>query len=187
MTFWVPRPERALAAALILAGMGVAAKPADAIPFVDVGADVGAAFHWSGGPALDLTGDVNLRGLVISGQYWTQLGGPSNYITGGLRYNVSPVPMLRVEPGIGLASLNGGFGPAVNAYAAFSPILLPAAVEAGAGAAFVGGGTLYPYFAGVKLSLFPFTAFNLRYRGWGGAPGALLGGGGPEIGFQIGI
>ena len=33
----------------------------------------------------------------------------------------------------------------------------------------------------------PFTAFNLRYRGWGGAASAFTGVGGPEIGFQIGI
>jgi hypothetical protein len=187
MTYWVPSPKRWLAAALVLTGIGMAAQPAHAVPIVDVGADAGAAFHWSGGPALDLTGDLNLRGLLLSGQYWTQLGGPSNYLQAAVRYNVSPVPMLSVTPGVGVAGLNGSFGPLVNATATFAPILLPASIEASAGAAFVQSSTLFPYYAGVKLSLIPFTAFNLRYRGWGGTPGALLGGGGPEIGFEIGI
>jgi hypothetical protein len=187
MTYWVPSPKRWLAAGLVLAGIGAVAQPAHALPIVDVGADAGAAFHWSGGPALDLTGDVNLRGLVLSGQYWTQLGGPSNYLQGTVRYNVSPVPMLNVSPGVGVASLNGSFGPLVNATAAFEPFLLPASIEASAGAAFVQSSTLFPYYAGLKFSLFPFTAFNLRYRGWAGTPGTLLGNGGPEIGFQIGI
>lgn len=187
MTYWVPSPKRWLAAALVLAGIGTMAAPASAIPIVDVGADVGAAFHWSGGPALDLTGDVNLRDLKLSGQYWTQLGGASNYLQAAVRYNVSPVPMLSVTPGVGLAGLNGSFGPLVNATATFAPLLLPASIEASAGAAFVQSSTLFPYYAGVKLTPLPFTALNLRWRGWGGTPGALLGGGGPEIGLEIGI
>lgn len=189
MTFWVPSPKRWLAASLALVGLAAVAQPASALPIVDVGAKAEAALHYTDALAVDLNAGVDLRGLVIAGQYWTKLNAatPANYMQGTIRYNVSPVPMLSVAPGVGLAGLNGGFGPLANVTATFAPILLPASVEAMAGAAYVNNSTLFPYYAGVKFSLIPFTAFALRYRGWGGANGALLGNGGPEIGFEIGL
>ena len=189
MTFWVPSPKRWLAAGLALMGVGAWAQPASALPIVDVGANAGVALHYTDALAADVTADVDLRGLVISGQYWTKLTAatPATYMQGTVRYNVSPVPMLKVAPGVGVAGLNGGFGPLANVTATFAPVLLPASLEAMAGAAYVQNSTLFPYYAGVKLSLIPFTAFALRYRGWGGAPGALLGNGGPEIGLEIGL
>jgi hypothetical protein len=187
MTFWVPSPKRWLTAGLALVGLGAVATPATALPIVDVGANAGVALHYTDALAADVTADVNLRGLVISGQYWTKLNAPTNYMQGTIRYNVSPVPMLSVAPGVGLVGGAVGVGPLANVTATFAPILLPASVEAMAGAAYVNNSTLFPYYAGVKFSLIPFTAFALRYRGWGGANGALLGNGGPEIGFEIGL
>lgn len=189
MTSWVPSPKQWLAAGLVLVGLGAGTQSADALPFVDVGANVGVGLHYTNALAVDVLGEVDLRGLVIGGQYWTTLTAatPANYVQGTVRYNVSPVPMLRVAPGVGLAGLNGSFGPLANVTASFSPFLLPVSAEAAVGAAYVQSSTLFPYHAGVKLSLIPFTAFALRYRGWGGTGGALLGNGGPEIGLEIGL
>lgn len=189
MTFWVSSPKRLLAAALALGGLGAVAQPASAVPIVDLGAKAEAALHYTDALAVDLNAGVDLRGLLISAQYWTKLNAatPANYMQGTIRYNVSPVPMLSIAPGVGLVGGSVGVGPLANVTATFAPILLPASVEAMAGAAYVQNSTLFPYYAGVKFSLFPFTAFALRYRGWGGANGALLGNGGPEIGFEIGL
>jgi hypothetical protein len=189
MTFWVPRPARLLGSALVLASVALAAKPAAAIPIVDVGAGVGAAVQLSGnGPALDLTGNVNLRGLQVSGQYYQQFAQTQlNYWQGAVGYNVSPVPMLSVSPALGVASWKGSIGPLGQVTGSFSPFLLPVSVEASAGATYVQSTVVLPYSAGIKLSLIPFTSFNLRYRGWAGSSPDLGGMNGPEIGIEFGI
>lgn len=185
MTFWVPRPARLLGSALALASLALAAKPAAAIPIVDVGGGVGAALQWSGGPAMDLTANVNLRGLQVSGQYYNQFSGAQvNYWQGAVGYNVSPVPMLSVTPALGVASLNGGVGPLGQVTGSFSPFLLPVSLEASAGATYVQSTLVLPYSAGIRLSLIPFTAFNLRYRGWANTKDKMDG---PEIGIEFGL
>lgn len=186
MTYWVPRPK-SLLGAMALAGAVAWAQPAHAVPLLDIGAQAGAAFHWVGQPALDLTGDVELRGLLLGGQYWTQLGGNMTYWQAAARYNVSPVPMLTVAPGVGVVSAAGAIGPMGQLTARFSPLLLPLSVEAAAGAAFVNGSSLLPYHAGLKFSPLPFTALALKYRGWAGQATPFAGLAGPEIGIEIGI
>lgn len=187
MTYWVPRPDRLLGA-FALAGAIAWAQPAQAVPVLDIGAHAGAAVHLvQGGPAADLTADVNLRGLLLGGQYWSQLGTNLNYWQAAARYNVSPVPMLSVAPGVGVVSAAGAIGPLGQLTARFSPLLLPVSVEAAAGAAFVGGGSLLPYHAGVTFSPLPFISLAARYRGWAGQATPFSGLAGPEIGIEIGI
>lgn len=187
MTYRVPGPK-SLAAAVVAAGT-LLAGPAMAVPVLDIGANAGAAIHWVGTPALDLNAEVDLRGLVVAGQYWNQLTGPTTpYWQAGARYNVSPVPMIHVSPGVGLASSGGAIGPMGSLHARFAPVLLPVSFDASAGAALVSGSTLFPYHAGIKFSPLPFTALALRYRGWGGGQGLPHAGlAGPEIGIEIGI
>ena len=187
MTYSVPRAERWLATGLVLAGLSLGAQPASAIPIVDLGAHAGAAVHLTGnGPAADLYGDVYLRELTLSAQYWTRLGGTDTYLQGLAGYRLPSVPVLSITPAVGVAGLNGAFGPLGNVTAKFEPFLLPVSLEAAAGAAYVQGNALFPYHAGLKFSPLPFTALTLRYRGWGGTPGATLGNG-PEIGLEIGL
>ena len=185
MTYSLPRhkPLRIAAAALIAWGVG--AGSAAAVPLVDIGATAGAAVHLPGGnPALDLNAELNLRGAKLGGQYWTQFGTSQTYLQAALGWNVSPVPMISVTPWVGVAGMNGAFGPLGQLTAAFTPLLLPVSIEAGAGGAYLNAATVLPYFAGVKFSPLPFTALALRYRGWAGA--ATLGAG-PELGVEIGI
>lgn len=187
MTYWVPRLDR-LFGAFALTGAIAWAQPAQAVPVIDIGAQAGAAVHLvPSGPAVDLTADVDLRGLLLGAQYWNQMGTGLNYWQAAARYNVSPVPMLTVAPGLGVVSADGAIGPMGQLTARFSPVLLPVSVEAAAGYAFVGGGSLLPYHAGVKFSPLPFTALALKYRGWAGQATPFAGLAGPEIGIEIGI
>lgn len=188
MSYSVLRPDRLLGAAALVAVVALA-QPAHAVPLLDIGANAGVAAHLTqGGPALDATAELNLRGLVLAGEYWTRFGATSNYWQVGARYNVSPVPMLSVSPGVGLVSATGAAGPMANLTAGFSPFLLPVSIEAAAGAAFVSGGLLLPYHAGVKFSPLPLISVVGRYRGWAGqAITTVTNQAGPEIGIEIGI
>lgn len=185
MTYWLPRTKPLLLASLALVAWGTSAASAHAIPLLDVGAGAGAAVHFPGGsPALSLTGEANLRGIVLGAQYWTQFGTAQSYLQAAVRKDLSPVPMISVAPGVGVAGMNGSFGPLGNVTASFSPFLLPVSLEASAGAAYLNSAAVLPYHAGIKFSPLPFTALALRYRGWAGAS-AL--GQGPEVGLEIGI
>jgi hypothetical protein len=191
MTLWVTRPKRLAGAIALLAAIAWAQPAAAEVPILGAGAHVGVGYH-IGPNALDVLGDVSFAGMVLSGQYWQQLAAPSmTYGQVGLRTNLSPVPMLSIAPGVGAVVTGGNFGPMASLTAGFAPFLLPVAVEASAGAAYVlNAGTLFPYYAGVKFSPLPFTALALRYRGWGGAASPTMpmaGVAGPEIGVEIGI
>lgn len=187
MTLWVTRPKRLAGAVALLAAIAWAQPASAEVPILGAGAHVGVGYH-IGPNALDVLGDVSFAGVVLSGQYWQQLAAPSvTYGQVGLRTNLSPVPMLSIAPGVGAVLTGGNFGPMANLTAGFAPFLLPVAVEASAGAAYVlNAGTLFPYYAGVKFSPLPFTALALRYRGWGGV-GPMSTMNGPEIGVEIGI
>lgn len=185
MTSWSPQRRIALAAMLGLASLGAAATPASALPLIGVGANVGAGVHIpSSGPlASDVTADLAVMGPVIGLQWWRTFDGVNTYLQGGVRWNVSPVPMVNVAPGVSAASFNGGLGGLGTLDASFSPLMLPASLNAGVGYGWVNGSTLLPYHVGVKLSLIPFTAINVGYRGWQGGPNV----GGPEIGIEVGL
>lgn len=189
MTFWHPLPRLVLGSMLALASLGMVSQPASALPLIGVGANVGVGGHWplnNSGPALSATADVDLFGTMVGLHYWNQFATGSNYMSGHLRKNLSPVPMISLAPGIGGVFTNGAAGPLVNFTAGFSPLLLPASAEVSVGAAYVNASMLLPYSAGIKLSLIPFTAFALRYRGWAGA-GPLAGVSGPEVGLEVGF
>jgi hypothetical protein len=144
-----------------------------------------AAHLANGAFAYDVNAEANLFGWVVAGQYWNQPSTARTLMGLGLRKNVSPVPMLSVAPGVNVLSWNGAAGPGVNLTGTFSPFLLPVSFEAQAGAAYLmNSGTLFPYYVGAKASLFPFTAFALRYRGWTGAGVNVSG---PELGIEVGI
>jgi hypothetical protein len=152
-----------------------------------LGADGGAAAHFvAGGPALDLTGDLNLFGALVSAQVWDQFQTQSLYAQGTLGMNVSPVPMIALAPALGVVALNSAFGPVITLTGTYSPFLLPVTLEATAGAAYLNGGPLLPYSVGVKAGIFPLTSLAIRYRGWAGS-GPLSGLGGPELGIVIGL
>jgi hypothetical protein len=176
-----------LASALALTSLGTLAAPASALPLVGIGANVGAAVHIpsTGSPAADLTADLAVLGPVIGLQYWQPFNGTSPYMQGGVRFNVSPIPMINVAPGLAACSVNGAIGGLATLNASFSPLMLPVSVDGAIGAGYAGGSPLLPYHAGVKLSLIPFTAINVRYRGWTGNPAFTFGG--PEIGIEIGL
>jgi hypothetical protein len=186
MTFWHPQPRLVLGLTLAIAGTSLIASPANAVPLIGIGANVGAGVHFlSGGqsPAMDLNADLSLLGPVIGLQYWRPFDGSQNYLQAGVRYNVSPIPMVSIQPGISGINLNGGWGGLGTVNAVFSPLMLPFSVEAMVGAGYVNAGLLLPYSVGVKLSLIPFTAINVRYRGWSGP----LNVSGPELGLEIGL
>jgi hypothetical protein len=171
----------------------VLARPADALPGVGVAASSSVGLVNDNQPVFNVVASAELAGVHVGGLFWRRVSDQRTYLHGLLMKDVSPIPMIKVLPGIGLASNPGGqVGPIASLGAAFHPFLLPVAVEVSAGAALFSGQTLLPYSAGLKLSLFPLTAFNFRYRGFGGeartgAPGSLAGIGGPEVGVEIGI
>ncbi|HEY9723091.1 MAG TPA: hypothetical protein V6D47_13865 [Oscillatoriaceae cyanobacterium] len=184
MTWWVPRPSQLCAVALAIAAVG-AASPASAIPIVDVGAHARAAVQWTGaGPAGDLSAGVDLRGLELSAFYWKPFTTQGNWVDAQVGWDLSPVPMISVTPSVGVAALNGGFGPIGSVRGSFTPLLLPVSVEAMAGVSPLTGGLMYPYSLGLKLSLIPFTSLDLAYRGWAGAVNMMSG---PELGVEIGL
>lgn len=187
MTLWVTRPKRLLGAVALLAAIAWAQPASAEVPILGAGAHAGVGYH-IGPNAVDVLADASFAGVVLSGQYWQQLGSGQTYLQGNLRTNLSPVPMLSISPGVGVVATSGNFGPMGSLTAGFAPILLPVSVEASAGAAYVlNAGLLYPYYAGVKFSPLPFTALALRYRGWGGSATPMAGLAGPEIGIEIGI
>lgn len=184
-----------LSLALCAGAVAASASPSRAdVPLLDVGAGVSAGYHVVPGGAFDLTGAVNLRGLVVGAQYWRGLGLGAAALPDLARlnvgYNVSPVPMIRLAPSVGGAYLAGSFAPELALTADFHPFLLPVGLEAQVAAQYYPGfgGVLLPYHAGVSISPFPFTSLWLRYRGWAGNGAApLVGVGGPELALAIGI
>jgi hypothetical protein len=185
MTYWHPQPKLMLGLTLAIAASATFASPADAIPLIGIGANVGAGIHFLSqqSPAVDVNADLAVLGPVIGLQYWHPFDGTQNYFQAGVRYNVSPIPMVSIQPGISGVYLNGGWGGLGSVNAVFSPLMLPFSVEGMAGAGYVNASLLLPYSVGVKLSLIPFTAINVRYRGWSGALNAS----GPEVGLEIGL
>ena len=189
MTSWPPlrgmRQGLALAAATLVAI--AQASPAAALPLVGIGLNVGAGAQYTldRGPAVDLTADLAVMGPVIGLQYWRAFQTADTYMQGGLRWNVSPIPMISIAPGVSAVSYNSAFGGLASVNAAFTPLMLPVGIEAMVGAgALANGSTLLPYLVGLKLSFIPFTTINLRYRGWSGS---ALTTSGPELGLEIGI
>ena len=185
MTFWRPQPRLLLGLMWTAGAIAASASPAAALPLIGVGANVGANIQFLGAsqpsPALDLTADLTVMGPVFGFEYWRPFDGSLNYAQAGVRYNVSPIPMVSIQPGVAGINLNGVWGGLGSVNAVFTPLMLPFAVEGMVGAGYVNGSTLLPYSVGVKLSLIPFTSINLRYRGWAGALNAS----GPEAGVEI--
>lgn len=186
----------ALSLALAAAALGLPAGAAHAnVPLLDVGAHASAGYHVVPGGALDVTAGADVRGLALNAQYWRGLGlfgaaALPTLVRAHVGYNLSPVPMIRVAPAVGVAVLNGAVGGEGNLTAAFTPFLLPLGLEAQVGAQYYPSlaGMLLPYHVGARFSPLPFTSLALRYRGWAGsAPTPLAGVGGPEIALEIGI
>ncbi|MEB3328849.1 MAG: hypothetical protein VKQ33_06415 [Candidatus Sericytochromatia bacterium] len=191
MTSWHHPPTLVASLALLLTA--AAAEPAHALLGVD--ARAGAALQATGGqgPALNAQANVGMFGWSARGHYWQTLTAATQtrWMTAVVCKNVSPIPMIDVSPGLGLAGLGQAdttFGPVGLVHASFSPFLVPISVEATAGASWLGGTRLVlPYSLGAKVSLFPFTGFTLRYRGFEGNHALLQGANGPELGVEIGI
>lgn len=171
---------------MAIATLALTAAPASAIPLLGIGADVGAAAHFTNvGTALDLNADVNVMGPSIGLRYWIPFGSTAaTYGQLGISTNVSPVPMLNISPGIAGCLIGSAPGGMVTLNARFEPILLPAAIEGMVGAGYCNGGMLLPYNVDVKLSLIPFTSIKAGWRGWSGAAFTASG---PEVGLEIGL
>ncbi len=177
-------PCRLLLALAAFAPLAIA-SPAHAMMGVGVSAGPGVHFA-TGGYAITANGMVDILGWGVGGHYWNQPTSSTTYLALDLRRNISPVPTLRFAPGVGVAMTGGTPGPIVMATAGFFPPLMPFALDASVGAAYLNNSMLLPYAAGLKLSLIPFTAFTARWRCWAGQ-GALAGTNGPEVGFEVGF
>jgi hypothetical protein len=182
-----------LAASCAVLSAVVVAEPAHALLGVD--ARAGAAVHLAGGLGLAASAQANLGlfGWGVRGHYWQTLTAATQtrWMAAAISKNVSPIPMIDISPGLGVAGLGQSattYGPIGMVHASFSPFLVPVSVEATAGASWLGGTSLVlPYSVGAKVSLFPFTGFTLRYRGFEGNNALLQGANGPELGVEIGI
>lgn len=185
MTSWRPRPRTALGVLAALLATALTATPAQAIPLLGIGGDVGVAGNWTSlGPGVTLNADLAAMGPTIGLIYWRAFNPAStSYTQLGVRYNVSPVPMVNISPGVSVCALSTSLGGLATLNASFAPIMLPVALEASVGAGYCNGGMLLPYSGDLKLSLIPFTAIKLGYRGWSGG----LNIGGPELGIEIGL
>lgn len=190
MTFWQAPLKPALAALVLAAGIAGRPEPAQALP--GVGLHGGAAVHFADtGWAYQANATADVMGWGLGAMYWTQPGVPTatNWLQATVRRNVSPIPMTSIVPGLGVAMIGTGtqndLGPLLTLSGSFQPILLPTAVDANVGLAWVNGSMALPYSLGVKLSLIPFTALVARWRGWEG--NSRIRNGGPELGVEIGI
>ncbi|MEB3222311.1 MAG: hypothetical protein VKS61_09565 [Candidatus Sericytochromatia bacterium] len=160
---------------------------------VDAKAGAGIQATSGLGLALNAEAHVGVLGWGVRGHYWQRLFSNSqlSWMAATVGKNVSPVPMINVSPGVGVAGLGQGattLGPLGTIHASFSPVLLPVSVEASVGAAWLGGTSLVlPYSVGAKVSLIPFTGVTLRYRGFEGNNALLSGANGPELGVEVGI
>lgn len=190
MTCWQPLLRRAFLAALLFGGVTARPEAADAA-IGGVGVVAGAGAHLANtGFAYTLNGALDVMGWGLAGTYWQQPSTSTTWLSAGVRKNVSMVPMLTVAPGVGFASLGSSgvasSGPMVSVAAGFYPLMMPFAIDASVGAAMLlNGSTALPYSVGAKVSLMPFTALVVRYRGWEGVPTFKTGG--PEIGAEIGF
>jgi hypothetical protein len=190
MTCWHPLLKRTLLAGLVLAGVGARPEPAQALPGVGVVVGGGAHFVTSGGGfAYSVIGNVDVMGWGAAGHYWQQPASSTNWVSLALRRNLSPIPTISIAPGIGVAMggspAGNAVGPLGQVSAGWYPPLMPFALDASVGAAWLNGSMALPYALGVKLSLIPFTALVARWRGWEGA--GFIKTSGPEIGAEIGF
>ena len=148
--------------------------------------NVGASAHFANtGFAYDVTGTASVMGFGLNAMYWTQPALSNTWASAVVQKNLSFVPMTDFTPGIGGAMANGAAGPMAQLSAAFHPLMLPFAIEGNVGAAYLNGSMALPYAVGAKLSLFPFTSFVARWRGWEGA--SAIKNSGAEIGIEFGL
>lgn len=163
------------------------AAPASAlIPSVAAGGGLHAV---NNGLAASAWGSVDALGWGATGHVWRRLNNsPDHWVSLAARRNLNLAPMISVAPMLGLAGVGNAaqttFGPLAGVSGRFAPLLMPFALEAQAGAAWINGSLLLPYSLGAKISLIPFTAITLRWRGW---EGAALQASGPELGFEAGF
>lgn len=187
MICWQSLLKRSIVAACVIAGVTAQPEAALALPGVGVIAGAGAQFADTG-LAYNVNAAVDAMGFGVRGLYWMQPSTTNTWASAQVSMNVSPIPMLNISPGVGAAMWNQAGssvgGPMASVSAGFYPIALPVAINVEAGAAYLNGSLSLPYSAGVKLSLFPFTALVARYRGW---EGSALRASGPEIGAEIGF
>ncbi|MEB3196030.1 MAG: hypothetical protein VKP62_02395 [Candidatus Sericytochromatia bacterium] len=184
------RASRTSLFALVLAGsLLLPVKPAHALMGVTVAA--GAGIHApSDGLAGSLWGSADAFGWGVAGHFWRRLSTtPDHWLALQVRKNVSPIPMISIMPGVGVAGLGGptqtALGPMASVTGRFAPFLLPFAFEAQAGAAWINNSLALPYSVGAKISLIPFTAVALRWRGWEG--NSTIRSAGPELGVEAGF
>lgn len=170
-------------------GTALSASPASALlPSVAAGGGLHAVTE---GPsfAASAWGSVDMLGWGATGHFWRRLtGSPEHWVSLGARRNLNIAPMISIAPTLGIAGLGNtaqtAFGPMAAVSGRFAPLLMPFAFEAQAGAAWVNGSLLLPYSLGAKISLIPFTAVTVRWRGW---EGAAFRANGPELGFEAGF
>lgn len=171
------------------------ASPASALPLVSVNGGADMTFFTQRPAGMDILGmganaRVSALGLDLSAE--GVKFSDRNYVEARFNTNLSPIPMLSLKPGIGIANtdyLKPGtteWAPVVGVRGEFSPILMPVSVDAEASIAYpiTTRQSIVRLDAGVNLSLLPFTSVRAGLKSFQtGSEQAF----GPSIGLRVGL
>ncbi|HBN07091.1 MAG TPA: hypothetical protein DD435_00080 [Cyanobacteria bacterium UBA8530] len=189
------RPAQILIPGALLASVLVFSSPAAALPLVGItlGGDVVSFTQNPGGlqsTGASFVGRLNAVGMEFEGSL-LKLQDRQNG-EAFARFDVSPIPMLSLKPGFGVAYQDLftpgtlAWSPGIGLRGEFSPILMPFSLEGDLSAIvpLSDRNPIYRVQAGLSFALMPFSSLHFGLRSFQRDDKVFLG---PEIGLRIGI